>query len=107
MNKIIRRVVRIPPGIFEADQVGQVVVPEEDWNRSSLRHRRVGAIKPVRLDGYPSRIPPNGFSECPREENFIRRRPLETGLAGHLEGRRADRTLSLIHISEPTRRTPI
>src|SRR5512141_2338130 len=69
-----------------------MVVPEEYGNRSVLRHRRVGPIKPVRLEGDPFRIPPYRFSECPRKENFVRCRPPESGPGGHLKGRGADRT---------------
>src|SRR3990172_9478795 len=92
MNKIVRGIVRIPAGIFKADQVGQVVVPEEYGDRSALCHRRVGAIKPVRLDGYPFRIPLHCCTECPGKENFVRRCPPETSSGGHLEDSGADRT---------------
>src|SRR5512139_1293027 len=92
MNKITCRIVRVPTGIFESDQVGQMVVPKEYRDRSALRDRRVWPIKPVRFEGSPFRIPTNRFAERPRKENFIRRRPSESGSGGHLKGSRADRT---------------
>src|SRR5659263_217213 len=92
MYEIVSSIMRIPTRIFEADQVGQVVVPEEYGDRSALCHRRVRAIKPVRLDGYSVRIPLHRFSERPRKENFVRRCPPETGPGGQLEGCGADRT---------------
>src|SRR4030042_3893323 len=92
MNKIVCRIARVPTRVFEADQVGQVVVPEEYGDRSALCHRRVGAIKPVRLDGYPFRIPPHCRTERPGKENFVRRCPPETGPGGHLEDSGADRS---------------
>src|SRR4030067_2546280 len=79
-----------PAGIFEADQIGEVVIPEEYRDRTRGRGSDVRVIQPGRLEGNAVGVPMDRFSQRLRQKNLVRGGPTESGTGGDFEGGRAD-----------------